>query len=163
MGNTKRLLLLRHAKSSWSEERLPDHERPLNERGRRDAPRVGKRLQATRRMPDLIVSSTAKRARKTARLVAAELKSDPAILLYPELYAAPRTSFFQVLAQLPSDPDTLLVVGHNPGISSFASLLCGEDLEMPTACLLEIDLGDQRWEKLARRKASGRLVEMWSP
>ena len=160
---SKVLLLLRHAKSSWSDERLPDHERPLNDRGKREAPAVGERLRQSKRRPDLIVSSTAKRARKTAKLVAENVKFKRPVLLYPELYEAPPARFFQVLGNLPDDPETLLLVGHNPGISSFASLLTGEDIEMPTAGLVEIDLGEQQWDKLSKKKGSGRLVEIWSP
>jgi phosphohistidine phosphatase len=158
----RRLLLLRHAKSSWDDDSLPDHERPLNKRGRRDAPRVGDWLKKTDRVPQCILSSTARRARKTARIAAEHCGFDGRLLLLPELYLAAPGDFLNVLATVPDTIRTVLLVGHNPGMEDFASEICGQSLVMPTAALADIDLGDLAWKELSL-EPRGRLIELWTP
>src|SRR5262245_21239646 len=96
----KTLLLLRHAKSDHADPGLADHARPLNERGKRDAPRVGERLLAAGLVPDAILSSTAKRAKKTAEKAAAACNFKPPLRLVPELYLASPSAILGVVATL---------------------------------------------------------------
>ena len=155
----KRLILLRHAKSSWSDHGLPDFERSLSTRGERDAPRMGARLRERGIRPDLVLSSPALRARRTAKLVAEALGyPDDAIRLDATLYlAAPE----EILALVTVQADTvncLLVVGHNPGLTEVTNLLLPE-LELanlPTAGTVVVDCTTERWTEV--RNAQRRLV-----
>ncbi len=118
----KTLYLVRHAKSSWDNPALRDFERPLNERGKRDAPRMGRRLHKRHIQPGLILSSTAKRAEKTAKMLAKELKYDEKNIRFADsLYHAKPEEILRVLEQLPDNIHSVMVVGHNPGLTDFAN------------------------------------------
>ena len=97
----KTLLILRHAKSSWKHEQISDHDRPLNKRGKRDAPRIGRLLRDRNLAPELIISSTAKRARKTAAKAARECCYEGVIELCGELYLAPQENIWRFFAVSP--------------------------------------------------------------
>ena len=158
----KRLLVLRHAKSSWEDSMLPDHERPLNDRGQHDARKVGKLLRHSDRLPELIVSSTARRARKTAQKVARASHYAERVLLYPELYGALPEQILNVIRNLPADPATLLVVGHNPGLEQFVARLSRQSLVMPTAALADLELATDSWQQLTF-DSSAQLIDLWTP
>jgi phosphohistidine phosphatase len=155
----KRLILLRHAKSSWSEDRLPDSERPLSGRGERDAPRMGARLREHSPRPDLVLSSPALRARSTAKLVARALGyPDDGIRLDARLYLATPTEILAVVAEQTDTLDSVLVVGHNPGLTELTNLLLPE-LELAnlaTAGTVIVDCATERWANI--RDAQRRLV-----
>ena len=159
----KTLLVLRHAKSSWDDPSLDDHERPLNARGERDAPRMG-RLARKERLPvELIISSDALRARLTAQAMADATGYRGEILLDPRLYHA---SAAEVLAVLRSaveyDIATVMIVGHNPGLEDLVARLTGEAEGLPTAALAQIALPIDRWPDLAA-STRGTLVGLWRP
>jgi phosphohistidine phosphatase len=128
----RRLVLLRHAKSEWPEG-VPDHQRPLNDRGRRDAPAAGRWLAAHVDRLDAVVCSTAQRARETWVLAAAELADPPRATFDDEIYAAPPEALLAVVGDLPDDAATALLVGHNPGVQQLVGILSGEEAEMRTA------------------------------
>ena len=155
----KRLILLRHAKSSWSDDGLSDSERPLSGRGERDAPRMGVRLRERGIRPDLVLSSPALRARRTASLVARALDyPDDAIRLDATLYLAAPVEILAVVAEQADAVDCLLVVGHNPGLTELTNLLLPE-LELanlPTAGTVVVDCATERWAEV--RNAQRRLV-----
>jgi phosphohistidine phosphatase len=151
----KRLLLLRHAKSSWSDPRLEDFERPLNERGLRAAPLMGRYLRDQQIRPDLILCSPAERARQTAALVT-EAAGLSAPLRYDErIYEATAGRLAEVVSQAEEGAGELLLVGHNPGLEELLELLTGETRRMPTAALACVQLDTDKWSKIAPR--SGRL------
>ena len=129
---SRRLVLLRHAKSEWPDG-VPDHERPLTGRGRRDAAAVGRWLAARVGRVDAVACSTAARTRETWALVAAELADPPAPEFADALYGAPPDAILGVVRDLPDDAATALVVGHNPGIQEVVGLLSGEEVGMRTA------------------------------
>jgi phosphohistidine phosphatase len=158
----KTLLILRHAKSSWKEPSQADHDRPLNERGKRDAPRIGLLLVEQSLVPDVIVSSTAKRARKTAELVARNSGYDGQIQFHQELYLATRETYIRVIRQLDNVHSRALVVGHNPGLQELLEALSGQPAELPTAALAQVSLEIAAWDQL---EANGRgvLVNLWRP
>lgn len=111
------LLVLRHAKSSWAEEGLPDHDRPLNARGLRDAPRMALHLAHAAPRPDRVLCSTAQRARQTLDAVLEALPAPPPpVALEPELYLAPASRLLARLHTLPAGSRSVLLVGHNPGL-----------------------------------------------
>jgi phosphohistidine phosphatase len=159
----KTLLLLRHAKSSWADPALDDHDRRLNERGRRDAPRMGDLIRVRRLSPDVIISSDAVRARLTAEAVAQTARCSGKIQLDPRLYLADPGSIVNVLRTLPdSNADTVMVVGHNPGLEDLIAKLTGEHPDMPTCALARIALPIVHWRDL-RVSSEGTLLALWRP
>lgn len=115
------LLLLRHAKSSWEDRALADFDRPLSPRGEKAAPRMGREMARRGWQPDLALVSPAARTRQTWQLVATELRRQPAVRFPETLYAATAQDILAVLRQ--SSADTILVVGHNPGLETLALTL----------------------------------------
>jgi phosphohistidine phosphatase len=159
-----RLMLLRHAKSDWSRAGPADHERPLNARGRKAAPKVGAYMARHALMPDLIVASTATRARDTLALVLAAFKRAPKVAHDARLYEAEAGALLDVLKETPRRTQNLLLVGHNPSLAELAALLIASGnaeararlaAKFPTAALAVIDFTLDDWSKL--RPRSGRL------
>ena len=137
-----RLTLLRHAKSSWDDAGLDDFDRPLNPRGRRDAPEMGRRLHASEQVPDLLITSPAMRALKTARMAACEMGfPEQRIITEPSLYHASASGLFSILASLETRARHVMLVGHNPGLTDFAVHLSDVRIDnLPTASLFCCDL-----------------------
>jgi phosphohistidine phosphatase len=160
----KTLLLLRHAKSSWKDPDLSDYDRPLNKRGQNDAPRMGKLLKDEELIPDLIMSSTAARANKTAELVAKECKYKGEIVLNHSLYGAEPADYLKILEGLSDTYKAVLVVGHSPSLGETVEVLTGSpDVIMPTCSLAHIRLSIQNWDELNKQKIKGKLVKVWRP
>lgn len=138
-----RLVLVRHAKSDWGDPGLDDHDRPLSDRGMRDAPRMAARLAATGFRPDVILSSTALRARTTAEAFAAQL--GVAVSLDPELYGAPaRTLLDAAAATRAAD---VMIVAHDPGMSALAARLSDHDIgHMPTCAVATFFWAQDDWD-----------------
>lgn len=159
----KTLLVLRHAKSSWDQPGLDDHDRPLNARGEADAPRMGQLVRDEDLMPDLVISSDAVRARLTAEAMAAAAGYEGTIQLDPRLYHAGAAAILAVLASdVDEDEDRVMIVGHNPGLEELVTKLIGESTEMPTAALAQIALPIDRWSELSAR-TRGTLDGYWCP
>lgn len=158
----KTLLILRHAKSSWNNPRLADHDRPLNERGRADAPRMGVLLRREDLVPDLIVSSTATRAARTAEAVADACGYGDDIVYTRALYHAPPEAYLSLLAELDAPAARIMVVGHNPGVEELLEELCGRHERMPTAALAQVALRLGRWGALSAETPAD-LVNLWYP
>ena len=156
------LLVMRHAKSSWGEPGLSDHDRPLTERGKQDAPRVGVLLQEQGLIPDLIVTSTAKRARKTAKKVAHTCGYQGAIAETETFYLAPVDPYLAYLRQLPDEHQCVLVVGHNPGLEDVLETLTGRFERLTTAALAHVTLSISDWRELAA-SPQGQLLHVWRP
>jgi len=134
----KTLVLVRHAKSSWDEPDLEDEERPLNERGEHDAPRMAKRLAGTGIRPDVILSSTARRARTTAEIFGEELGVD--VEADQRLYGASPATIVAVVAE--RGVDSVLVVAHDPGLSVLAGRFAAEIVHMPTCAVATFTWAD---------------------
>ena len=152
----KTLYLMRHAKSSWSFDELSDQERPLNDRGRDDAPAMGQALAKRQIMPDLIVSSPAVRAMSTAVLVAREVKYPPAsIVVEPGIYQADLDTLLAIIRDLPDTAHAVLLTGHNPTITDVANYLSPSPLssEMPTAALLCLRFETDAWAEVRQANA----------
>jgi phosphohistidine phosphatase len=158
----KTLLLLRHAKSSWKKDDLPDHERPLNKRGKREAPEVGKYLKEEQLVPDLILTSTARRAHDTATAVAEACGFDGQVELYQDLYMSDTASYLNILRCMPEVAKRVLVVGHNPDVEDLLTLLTDVQKHMTTAALAVIDLPISTWEEL-NEATDARLQTIWTP
>ncbi len=134
----KRLFLMRHAKSSWKDPSLSDIDRPLNKRGRHDAPLMAALFEEKGVAPDIIVTSEAKRAYDTARIVAEKLKSP--VTIDKRLYGADVMTLYEVAEEMFRVYDNVMLVGHNPTMSLACSIFCNHPLEedMPTAALVGI-------------------------
>jgi phosphohistidine phosphatase len=159
----KTLLVLRHAKSSWNDTALDDHERPLNKRGRWDGPRMGELVREHRLTPDIIISSDAVRARRTAEAVAEAARFAGEIVLDPRLYSASPPGILAVLRTVPeTNAGTVMIVGHNPGLEELVAQLTGEQEDLPTAALAQIGLPIDRWRDL-KLSTHGTLVGLWRP
>ena len=168
---TRRLILLRHAKSDWPD--VPDRERPLAKRGRRDAPRIGRWLHEHGYQPDVVVCSAARRTRQTWDLVAPELGGSPAVRFEPRAYAAGARDLLYLVQELPSRYRTALLIAHNPGLAELASLLAAPaeigrvtgngprpGISLPTAAVAVLEFpGD--WPSLTAGQA--RLVDHITP
>jgi phosphohistidine phosphatase len=142
----KTLFLVRHAKANPPESGLPDHERTLNERGRRDAPEMGRRLKARGVTPDLVITSTAARARTTAHLLASELAVPPErIREDARLYASSAGKLLYLIQELEDGSDVVMLVGHNPEMSELAQHFSRDIRDLPTAAVVRFDLDVDSW------------------
>lgn len=143
------LLLMRHAKSDWGDDNLPDHDRPLNDRGKRDAPRMGRWLAEQGLAPAFVMTSSAKRAQKTTVRVVRELGCDVYVEVRHELYLADVETWLSVLAELPADADCVLCVGHNPGLEALVERLTGRKERLPTAAIAWLHRSNGSWDDLS--------------
>ncbi|MFQ5400457.1 MAG: histidine phosphatase family protein [Anaerolineae bacterium] len=158
----KTVLVLRHAKSSWAFADLGDHERPLNERGRRDAPRMGRLLRREGIVPELILSSTAERALATAEAVALDSGYEAEIEVLRRLYHAGPETYLDILRNMGDSVGRVMMVGHNPGMEELVTSLTGTWVRMPTAALAQIELPVAHWRELTD-SVTGTLVNLWRP
>jgi phosphohistidine phosphatase len=158
----KTLLILRHAKSSWDNARLTDYERPLNKRGKIDAPRIGKLLREQELVPDLIITSSAERALATAEAVALASGYEQEIKATRSFYHADPEAYLDVLRQLDDSLERVMAVGHNPGMEELLEELTGLWEQMSTAALAQISLPINQWSELDE-ETTGELVNLWRP
>jgi phosphohistidine phosphatase len=173
--SVKRLILLRHAKSSWDNADLSDSARPLSKRGERTAPLMGRVMAREGYIPDRILCSTAKRAVETGKLVIAALTRKPDYQELEELYMATPREILATIGEQAGNADSILVIGHNPGLGDLATWLVNEgkarDIsrlkeKFPTAGLAVIDLPVDNWRDLsdsAVRNWGGRLIRFATP
>ncbi|MEM5430970.1 SixA phosphatase family protein [Cupriavidus oxalaticus] len=142
----KTLFLVRHAKSSRDEPSLPDRERPLNDRGLRDAPEMGKRLAERKVKPDLLVSSPAVRALTTAHLIADEIGcARKEIAIDDRLYASSADELLAVVRALDKKLGSVMLFGHNPEFTDFAQRLSDEITDMPTCAVARFRFDTKAW------------------
>jgi phosphohistidine phosphatase len=157
----KRLFVMRHAKSSWNDANLADFDRPLNDRGLEAAPFMGRLMARRKFTPDVILSSPAKRARQTAELVKESAGWNAEVRFNDAIYEASPITLSRVVADLPNDVSSVMVVGHNPGMEGFIRVLTGRIEAMSTAALAVIDLAIDEWSQIGA--GTGRLVEVIRP
>lgn len=161
-----RLSLIRHAKSSWKHAELADHDRPLNGRGRRDAPRMGERLARRGFSPEIVLTSTAVRAGATAQAIAEACGVEDRVRARRALYHASPEAVLEVVeaacAQAPSPPTHVALVGHNPGLTDLIVWLSGARLDnLPTCGVATLLLDTERVADLA--SGGGRLETLETP
>lgn len=149
---TRHLILMRHAKSDWVDRSLPDRDRPLNARGRAAAPRMGRWLAAAGYVPDAALVSDARRTRETWAAVAEAMAGAPEPVFQPRLYEASERAILDLLRQ--AQGQTLLVLGHNPGLAGVAHRLAAARPEhprfadYPTGATLVLRLPIDDWDRL---------------
>ena len=159
----KILYLVRHAKSSWKDLSLADHQRPLNKRGKRDAPRMGKRLAKRDVRPDYIVSSPAVRALTTARVIAKKLGCKSADVTVNEaIYEAGTGSLIEIIQNFDNSFEQVMLVGHNPSVTSLVNLLADASIEnVPTCGIAVLRFETDSWLHLGNITA--KLLEFDYP
>jgi len=157
----KILLLLRHAKSSWKESDLPDHERPLNKRGKREAPEAGKYLRQQEWLPDLILCSTALRARQTVDALVEKSGYRGKIEYRDDFYANGPEPYFAALRTLPDELQSVMIVAHNPDMEQALAALTGQYQPLPTAGLARLELAINSWKEF--KPSVGKLLAAWRP
>jgi phosphohistidine phosphatase len=165
---TRQLMLVRHAKSDWPD--VPDRERPLAKRGKRDAPRVGRWLRGRGYLPDAVVCSVARRARQTWELMAPELGGTPPVTFEQRAYDASALTLLELARELPSRYRAVLLIGHNPAIAELADGLlapsagdgaaASPELRFPTAAVAVLEFTGG-WPDLSPGQA--RLVGYTAP
>ncbi|MCW9024134.1 MAG: histidine phosphatase family protein [Gammaproteobacteria bacterium] len=146
----KTLTLIRHAKSDWGNPGLSDFERPLNARGVRDAPGIGRALLESGKEIDRLLCSTAKRARETLGLLQSTLKLDESCIQYLDgLYGASSFELVEIIESVPDITGSLAIVAHNPGLEMLAIQLLGNDIgKFPTCAVLQISLNIDSWQDI---------------
>lgn len=158
----RRLVVMRHAKSSWKDESLRDHERPLNKRGRRDAPRIGAELAQLGWVPQRVISSDATRTRQTFELIAEPL-GEPEVRFTGELYLAGPNEVETVLRELPDEVETALVLGHNNGWEEVVAWLSRHPVTMTTANAALLSVEADTWEAALDRMGEWTLHQVLRP
>ncbi len=145
----KTLFIIRHAKSSWDSINTPDIDRPLNDRGKKDAPAMAKKVLKAGFRLNRLVSSPARRARHTAELFAHEFGvKDKDIVILTELYHAQPTTFQQVISGLDDEDDIVAIFSHNPGITAFVNTLSSIRLDnMPTCSVFAVKSESPTWSE----------------
>jgi len=157
----RRLILMRHAKSAWNTDAQGDHDRPLNPRGRRDAPRMGGLISEHGFSPAQVISSDSTRTRETwDRMSAAMPELEP--VFTRRLYLSGLDDIADTLAGVDDAYDSVLLLGHNPGFSLAAGWLTGEAIELKTAYAAVMEADIERWEQTFR-PSSWRLVALLTP
>ena len=150
----KKLFILRHAKSDWGDENLDDFDRPLNEKGIKDCALVGKYLKQKNKKIDIILSSPALRAHTTAKLLAKELDFNKNIMQNQYIYEPFVAAIQELISYIHDDNDTAILVGHNPGVSTLAYMLCDSREELKTASIVEISFSCDSWMDVNKNNAT---------
>lgn len=157
----KKLLLMRHAKSSWDDDALADFERPLNERGQVAAPFMGDLLRREGLVPDALVASPAVRAAQTAEAVTSAGRFNREVVFEESVYEASPNALRQALAAIDDAASTAMLIGHNPGIEGLIRYLTGETELMPTAAVAVIGLDIESWNSAT--DGCGRVEAVYRP
>jgi len=155
----KTIILVRHAKSSWKDSSLEDFDRPLNKRGKRDAPFMGKKLKERQVMPDLILSSPAKRAKKTAASIAEEIGYPKKKIRYDEkMYHSGARVLLEIVRNQDDGHETIMLFGHNPDLGDLAEMFLKQDpvYTIPTTGVYCIRFAVARWKDV--REGKGETV-----
>lgn len=144
----KTLYLIRHAKSSWKDLTLDDFDRPLNKRGKRDAPFMGELLYDNEIKPDIIISSPAKRAKDTAKIIAQKVGYEKEILFDERIYEFNLITLVRIIKEINNENDTAFIFGHNPILNIFMEEFCEFDENIPTCGVLKVSFECNEWEKI---------------
>ncbi len=157
----KTIYLVRHAKSSWKEMGMKDEERPLNHRGKHDAPFMGKLLRKMKVNPDLIVSSPAKRALTTAKIFAEELDyPEKEIQVEQSVYLADESELYSLIEELDDELESVMIFGHNPGHTYFLNKISEEAIDnMPTCSIASVEFDVDKWNMIKKTKGQLKFFE----
>ena len=148
------LYLLRHAKSSWKDLTVPDFDRPLKDRGRKAAKRIGKYLAAEKLNNPLVVCSPAMRTRETAEIVLKHAHLPVEVRYEERIYEASLRDLVQVVSEIPDDKDVAILIGHNPGFEELLAYFTGEGRRMATCALGKIKFEVESWKDIKEEQGT---------
>jgi phosphohistidine phosphatase len=157
----KTLLLMRHGKSSWKDSSLPDYERPLKKRGKKDSEKMGKLLKKENILPSLILCSGAKRARQTAEILMEESHFPGKIKYLDSFYMSEPEAYVEKLKTL-SEVPSVMIIAHNPGLETFLQMLVEEIDSLPTAAIAQLELPINDWKEMDENTHAS-LINLWKP
>lgn len=149
----KKLYIIRHAKSSWKDETLNDFERPLSKRGKSNAPMMGERLKEKGVMPDIIISSPAKRAKSTAEMIAKEIGYEKKVLFDENIYESSVDELRKILTALDDKNSTVFLIGHNPELNMLVDYYVKFYENIPTCGVVEIAFECDKWTDIEPKNA----------
>ncbi len=149
----KKLYLIRHAKSDWSNPSLDDYDRPLNKRGKKNAPKIGEYFNKKKVYPDLIISSPAYRARSTALKIAKQINYLETIEFNEHLYEASLKTILEIISFIKDVNDDVFIIGHNPSLNMLAFYLVDFNENIPTSGILEIEFNCNTWREVTKSNA----------
>jgi phosphohistidine phosphatase len=158
----KTIFLMRHAKSSWDHHVEDDRDRPLSKRGKKNAEHIGKQLKEKNIVPDMILSSSAVRARQTAEVVMDEMKYHGDICYLNKLYMGEVETYAAEIKDLDESVNTLLLIGHSPCLDTLLQMLTGKVESLPTAAVARIEVPIEDWNDF-NVEVQSNLAELWRP
>ncbi|MCR1815144.1 SixA phosphatase family protein [Aliarcobacter butzleri] len=151
----KKLVLIRHAKSDWSNPFLDDYLRPLNKRGKKNAPLIAKLLKEKNIRPDLIISSPSIRTKQTLEYFIKELNYNDEVKLEESIYEAPYENLLKVIKDIPNIHKIVFLIGHNPGLCDLTNFLVDKNFEnIPTSSMVEIDFYVKNWKDISKENSN---------
>jgi len=157
----KRLYIIRHAKSSWKDETLNDFDRPLNKRGKSNAPLMGSKLRDKKVLPDIIISSPALRAKTTAELIAKKIHFSKVIVFDERMYDSAPAELHNIVTEVDDKNSVLFLVGHNPELNMLAEEYVDFDENIVTCGIVEVTFDCDRWADISTENA--RLISFDYP
>jgi phosphohistidine phosphatase len=158
----KTVLLMRHAKSSWKDNKLQDIKRPLTKRGKKDVPFMGQILVDKELVPQLILCSTAVRARSTAEIVAEKCNYKGVITYLDTFYLAEPVVYANALCSIPDEIERVMLIGHNPGLEGLLQIMSGQVESLPTSGIAYLVLPISHWNEI-NRQTHADICELWRP
>jgi phosphohistidine phosphatase len=158
----KKIFLMRHAKSSWKDSNIPDHDRPLKKKGEKDVKTMGKLLKSKKLGPDVILCSSAARAKETAKIFKDTIKYEGKIEYIDKLYMAEVPDLVSAIQSTPKKAKSVMVIGHNPGLEAFLQMLTGKVETLPTSTIAYISVPIDDWAEL-NSEVEGKLKKLWRP
>lgn len=158
----KKVFLMRHAKSSWKDANVPDHDRPVKKKGEKDVKAMAKMLKHKKHLPDLILCSSAERAKQTAVLFKKASSYEGKIEYNDKLYMAEVPELIAALKESPKKAKSVMVIGHNPGLEALLQTLTGKVETLPTSSIAYISLPIEEWSEI-NSEVEGKLKKLWRP
>jgi len=149
----KKLYVIRHAKSSWKDETLHDFDRPLNKRGKLNAPLIGSKLKDKNILPDIILSSPSLRAKTTAKIIAEKVGYDKDIIFDDNIYGSTPAKLHKILTKIDDKNSTLFLFGHNPELNMLVEKYVDFDKNIVTCAVVEIEFTCDKWENIGAKNA----------
>lgn len=153
---------MRHAKSSWKDANVPDHDRPVKKKGEKDVKAMAKMLKHKKHLPDLILCSSAERAKQTAVLFKKASSYEGKIEYNDKLYMAEVPDLIAALKESPKKAKSVMVIGHNPGLEALLQTLTGKVETLPTSSIAYISLPIEEWPEI-NSEVEGKLKKLWRP
>lgn len=158
----KKVFLMRHAKSSWKDANIPDHDRPLKKKGEKDVKTMAKMLKHKKYSPDFILCSSAERAKQTAVLFKEASSFEGKLEYSDKLYMAEVPDLISALKNVPPKTKSVMIIGHNPGLEALLQTLTGKVETLPTSSIAYISIPIEEWSEL-NNEAEGKLKKLWRP